>query len=566
MNVGYDPTRQPQGIAPPVNLPQNYGMADKQAEIRASGQIASASARLAPTLMKLGVDLRLKDEERFGYTKELQARSKADYAAFQSTASRESAELVSDLSKINDKDMMNEVVDLRFNALRDRVTGANGEIPLIRDKREQDKYLHYMDTVLRPHWETSVYTRSATVDAENTKAKSDAVMIDAVDNFDINGIETAAQIKLDAGLSTPEQFNLEVKQNTQKAEKTDIARITTAVASGNRFSYLSALGMTEQEAENKGLTTPDLAKQFADKMVKRLNSGLYKYTSSDDINRAVADVYAGVEAVKIKSDTSVRQAENIVNKNNKKAVYGTIDGVASIDNINALTPDLLYTTITNVNPEMPSDEAAKIVNNFVTSGSKEITESNWGTYNQLLYKTYQYKPDTDPDGKKAANLYTEIMRKMPQQQAFDLITRLNKRSQGKSLGKLGSDGEAIFTKIINDKFKAANNWDGIRNIKEITVGTNKKKINQAEAMFREQFFTYVEQNGLNQVEAREYLESMPLFNHLDQIDNLSKYENLLRVMNEPLSSDLPSFIINEGDVPELTPEEKAIASKHPITF
>ena len=550
MNAGYSPVRQPLGVANPVNLPQSFGMAEKDAAIHASGAIGSSMAQLAPSLMKLGVDLKLDDENRVGYTQEMNAlrrervlertaeqtaRAKADKASFDATVASQTAELTADLGQINDPEVMNETVQTRFDQLRNEVTGANGQPPLIRDPREQESYLHYMDTVLKQHWDSMVYTRRATLDVENTKAKGDQVINQGVKTFNTNQIKQGVEIKLDAGILTPEQAKLEEQTMTRKAQEQDVARVTRLTAGGNRFVYLSGLEISEEEAERKGLTTAELAKQFGDKMINRLQSGLYTQLSSDDINEAITDVKAGVEAVSIATDTELKQAEKMLKTANQQAIYGVIDGVASSQNFGAIQPQVLTTTLTQVNPNLPPNEASKITQRYVEKGTRPMTDRDWYAYNDLITRTANYSPTNDRDGSKAAAIYTDAIKKLPQEQAYDVIGRLNKSAKNIPLGNVTSTGVGLLTTKIHDKFKRVKrkDWVVASDVATISYLGKTIKINEAEALFRNDFFNYIDRNKLDLNEASEYLNNMPIYKSLEEIDTYQQYEEGLQLMDNP---------------------------------
>lgn len=533
MSVGYNPVRQPLNIAPPVNLPSNYGMVEKQANIQASGQIASTLSSLAPTMMGLGVSLRLKDEGREGYTKEMEAREKADYASFQANVAQETAEFNSDISHMTDKEVMTATLDNRLMALKDKVTGANGEIPLIRDKKQQEKYIQYLDNSLRPHWKAGIYTRAGAIDAQNTKIKSQTYINMGVETFNTETIKDGVYIQQESGLITPEQAELEIKNNTLKAETMDIARVTSIVASGDRFQYLAGLGMTEEEAERQGLTTPELAQMFGDKMVKRLESGLYEYTSTDDLNKAIADVQSGVEAVKIKNDTAVKQAEKRQMQVSQAQTYKGIEDMAMQTNFQQLSPDALTANLKMVSPDTSDEEIATIVNKHIQKGKRAVTEKDWYLYNGLLARTADYKPENDRDGSKARKIYLDAYR-LPSEQAQDIIRRLNRSAQKLGLGKISSSGIGLLTQEINNLFADAgkSKWLG-GNVGKVTVFQGKIKLNEGQAMFMNDFFTYVEQNNLNFEEARTYLESSPVYKNLKNISSVEQFTNLLHRMENP---------------------------------
>ena len=541
-NVGYSPVRQPIGATPPVDIPSSYNMSGFNANINSSARIASGLNSLAPALMQLGVGIKLNRENRLGYTKELQARSTADHSAFEATVAQETAKLTTDISKLNDKNLMNETLDLRLESLRSRITGADGQTPLIRNKKEQQQYLQFLDRTVRKHWETSIYTRSASLDAQNTKAKADMVIEQGVDIYDKDRINQGVQIKLDAGQLTPEQAKLEIYNKTLEAQTKDLNRVVELTNSGDRFVYLQGLEMSEEEAERNGYSTSELAKMFMDKMKKdRIEKGMYDLVSTDDIGVAVSNMETGIASIETRQETVSISTRNRMEKQQKETTYNYIDElITNPVGFYNLSVDQKVGYTKMIVPSISHADAENLVNHHEKIAHKPLTQTGYRRYNKLIYESSTYNPSNDPDGSKAASIYMDAMN-LPDDEMYSVIRHLNSSALNIPIGKVNADGKRILINQIHEYFLGVKHtkWMGDTSTK-IKYHGKDKSVKQAEAEFISQFETMVYERNMTLEEAREFLDNSPIIKNLDNYTSLETYENNLNRMSDPFSRKGPT--------------------------
>ena len=578
MSIGYNPVRQPLQVAQPLNLPSNYGMVDKQADIQASAATASTLGKLAPSLMELGVSLKLKEEGRLGYEKDkeaqlnfqnesrkelaynrgvvLETRSKADYAGFTSYITNTSNNFSVDLSTMTDKAQMDDAINIYTEKALNRVTGADGDIPLIRNERQQEEYQNYIKNVYKPHLKSMEYARLGAIDAQNTKEKAKDYITMGVNQNDPEMINNGVQLEVNAGLKTEEQGKLAIKDYTYKAETKDVSRWNTAIRSGNRFSYLSILGITEEEAEKKGYTNADLAKMTAEEFINRVDNGMYKELPERDLEQAKIDALGGAEAVSIQSETRLANQIKMEKKAAQTQTYSIINNMATVPNFENLSPDIIEQSVMTIDPSTKPEEAARLAKTHIVASTKPMTRKQWTTYTQLLQESTDYKPENDKDGKIAGSLYKRSLT-LPSDKAHTIISRLNRKIKKLPLGKVSSVTEKVIVTKINDTFTGIKDtgwvfwrthnrdWMG-EDVATITINGERMSISEAQAMLTGSVLTYIEKNDLTDAEALEYVDENPILQNLSNIHSMSQLQIQLDSMSDPTK------VRKEWEIPNYT--------------